>query len=102
MRKKAEIEKKTLMEGFSKLKAKGAALNRSEFQKLASKLNIPVSASEITAQIDTLQNESSMQGRSLSQGRPGGSVTSPPVQRRPMPSTASAMPPLPAVAKKSP
>lgn len=45
MRKKAEIEKKTIMEGFSKLKAKGNALNKTDLQKLATRLNLPINVS---------------------------------------------------------
>ncbi len=43
LRKKAEIEKKTIMEGFSKLKAKGNGLNKTDLQKLAHQLHIPIS-----------------------------------------------------------
>ena len=43
MRKKADLEKKKIMEQFNKLKnKKGNSLNRSGFQKLASDLGIVV------------------------------------------------------------
>ena len=46
MRKKAEIEKKRIMEEFAKLKnKKGSSLNRSGFQKLASDLGIIIEVS---------------------------------------------------------
>lgn len=71
MRKKAEIEKKTLMEGFSKLKAKGAALNRSEFQKLASKLNIPVSA-RLLLRLTLCRMKAACRGARFLRAGPGG------------------------------
>lgn len=47
MRKKAEIEKKTIMEGFTKLKSKGNALNKTDLQKLATKLNLPINVRKV-------------------------------------------------------